>query len=149
MCNLICSVGPGQISSKFMGLKTWIKVSYFDQFPILQWESKKSWPWIKPQPTLYWPQPPPHPCPHTDLVWQDDSRASTDAHDGHGRLSGNEVQDLCHSLRANVVLEHHAMNTVGGEGVTDAGEQRPWVGVVDQHSDGVHLQGQVHEVFPA
>lgn len=56
-----------------------------------------------------------------DLVWQDDSRASTDAHDRHGRLSGDEVQDLRHGLWAHVVLEHHAMDTVGGESVADAG----------------------------
>ena len=91
----------------------------------------------------------PAPRPNTDLVWQDNSRAAADAHDGHSCLSGNEVQNLCHGLRANVVLKHHSMDAVGGEGVTDAGEQRPWVGVVDQHSDGVHLQRQVHEVLPA
>lgn len=86
---------------------------------------------------------------HTDLVRQHDGRAAADPHDGNGRLRGNEVQDLRHGLGAHVVLEHHAMHAVGGEGVADAGEQRPRVGVVDQHGDGVHLQGQVQEVLPA
>ena len=87
--------------------------------------------------------------PPTHLVWQHDGRASADAHDRHGGLSGDEVQDLCHGLRAHVVLKHDAVNAVGGERVADAGEQRSWVGVVDQHGDGVHLQGQVHEVLSA
>lgn len=94
------------------------------------------------------PEHHPKPCSHTDLVRQDYSRSSTDAHDGHSCLSGNEVQDLCHGLRANIVLEHHAMDAVGGECVADPGEQCARVGVVDQHCDGVHLQRKVHEVLP-
>lgn len=85
----------------------------------------------------------------THLVRQDDSRSSADAHDGNGRLGGNEVQDLRHGLRTDAVFEHHAVDAVGGEGVTDAGEQSPRVGVVDQNRDGVHFQRQVHEVFSA
>ncbi|TNN52723.1 hypothetical protein EYF80_037103 [Liparis tanakae] len=106
------------------------------------------------------------------LVWYDDCRAATDAHDGQRGLSGEEVQDLSHfghleakqtdkppkcrnpvhlsvGPGAHVVLEHHAVELLHRHGVAEARQQVPGVGVVDQHGHGADHDGQVHKVFPA